>query len=325
MLRILGKLIAIMFTSGAVTVAFSQAADLPIVPATCPIVDLEQQTDCQIAKAIGNHQLRTLERYLALPQANPNRKTHYCGGYTYFGCAATADFRDAFEVLVREGGDPNVRRDSDSVPLSVMILNIYATQHRNVAPAINIFDTLIAGGLDPNAIGANNRDWRDMPVLVQLMRFCIIDDLAVRSIVKKLVSAGASARHRSAGGMSFLHWVTQPGETRGGTDSPCMFNMLDLLGYANVTKSSLEADQLYTDDFGATLIDYSMTFTGPSRRPPSNRMCLYLSEASMGRSHGMARYLASKDQAFAAEYQSKQGRFGTFIECSIGRRRARLL
>ncbi|TIL31701.1 hypothetical protein [Mesorhizobium sp.] len=302
----------------------AQAADLPVTPLTCPIIDLEQQTDCQIANAIKGHQLRTLERYLALPQADPNRQTQYCGGFTYFGCAATEDFRAAFEVLVNERGDPNIGRKFDGVPLSLWILNVYRTTHRNLGATVNIFDTLIRGGLNSNAIGLDRKKRRDTPVLISIISHCSFDEPAINSIVQKLIDAGATGTHMSAGGMSFLHWFAHPGEQAFGSRGACAYRLLDRLGFRTITKRELEAAGLYTDDFGATLIDYSMTLTGSTRQPPRNRQCLYLRETDMG-THEMARYLAAKDPAFASEYQSKQGRLNTFIECSIGRRAAGLL
>jgi hypothetical protein len=82
---------------------------------------------------------------------------------------------------------------------------------------------------------------------------------------------------------------------------------------------------LYSDDYGATVIDYSMSAgdVNQFRKQPYNRMCLYLSETY--KRWDIARYLARKDSVINAEFIAKQKLLGRFIDCALGRYFAHML
>jgi hypothetical protein len=281
------------------------AADIAVFPLpTCNVVDLEDQTDCLIARAIRNKDRAQVERYLTTPYANPSRPTRHCGNHTYYGCAATWNFPEIFPVLADAGGNPNVGGTSEPTWLHVEDRLRF---HRNYAALPGVFDALIRAGLDPNAFweAGNKRT-----LLSLMMQYCWNDEPTYTAISLALVRAGADVFRRGPGNRTVWHEVFRYG-------SACSGRIFDRMGLGTINKARLESAGVYSDNYGATLVDYSMTVVDIHSRP----LCQYRPDLPWT----MANWLAQKDPRVQAEIDAKRGLMFQHIQCTDGRIAAGLL
>ena len=129
----------------------------PMIPAPCPAANLQTQTDCFIAQALANNDIKHFTQYLNTAYSDSNRPTPYCNGFTYYACAAYYDVPDAFPILASAGANPNTlgQMNSSAAPLiSVAFEVLYYTfsrPHADVnAFATAAFKTMFSVGLDPH-------------------------------------------------------------------------------------------------------------------------------------------------------------------------------
>ncbi|MGV7216426.1 hypothetical protein [Bradyrhizobium sp. UFLA05-112] len=277
----------------------------------CNFVDLEVQTDCLIAETLQRRDLAALQRYLNLPYANPKRLmvSPTCRKRSYFDCALVYGVIEAFPAISAAGGDPNIHDVSQPTLLRYLVGRL--RELNKTAQLESAVDILIASGLNANTVETSAR-FTPSTTLAAVITSCQSYDRAMFArVLQKLVTrAGAQPFARSArGGMSIPHQVA--------TSYACVPDALDAIGFASMSKAGLQLLGLYTDDFGASIVDVAMSSIDRRRRPPYDRMCLIANESLVN--WALARYFASKDQAIATDMAVNQGRLGTYIECAWGR------
>ncbi len=231
-----------------------------------------------------------------------------CRKTSYFHCAAAYGTIEAFPAISAAGGDPNIHDASQTTLLLYLVGKL--RELNRTAQLESAVDILIASGLNANTV-ETNPIVRIPTTLAAVITFCQSYDRAMFArVLQKLVTrAGAQPFARSArGGMSIPHQVAIVGFS-------CVADARDAIGFASTSKSGLQLLGLYTDDFGANIVDVAMSTVDARRRPPYNRMCLIARESL--RPWTLARYFASKDQAIASDLAANQGRLGELYRVCV--------
>jgi hypothetical protein len=105
-----------------------------------------------------------------------------------------------------------------------------------------------------------------MPSVANFIEVCgqFPKDMMIRVLKKLVANANAQPYSKTRGGMSILHWLYY--------GDRCIVDMLEVL-VGPLTKQNLQMTGLYYDDYGANVLDYTMSITDSRRNPPYNRLC----------------------------------------------------
>lgn len=296
--------VALLLSATSASAKLSRSKLLP----SCSPSNLEDQTDCFIANALASNNTQAFLRYVDSIYADVNRQTRYCAGYNYYYCAVMAGNVAAVQALATRGANPNVYNASANptfpVPMSAAIFSQYQRTGR-ILNGAQVFHVLLDAGLKPwESAGP-----AEGMIMASAIRLCTIDPTQAKAIAADLKAHDFLALYRkqTSYSVSVLAYLAVSGETILPGGLSCMYPILDSLGLANTTLSSLQAINTYTDAVGATLIDYSMAYF---RRDVGK--CIYTRGPWR-----FARYLATKDSAFASEFSAKQRMIGRFFECGL--------